>query len=101
MAELITNPKVQIVTVCDPNKRSTDYIDWSAEGIRNGIRKALGDTTWGEGFNGIPGGRDVGQDFVDKYLFKGQRPQNLKDVHPISTSASCWKRKKILMPVRS
>ena len=70
MAELITNPKVQIVTVCDPNKRSTDYIDWSAEGIRNGIRKALGDTTWGEGFNGIPGGRDVAQDFVDKFYSK-------------------------------
>jgi hypothetical protein len=70
MAELITNPKVQIVTVCDPNKSSTDYIDWSSEGIRNSIRKVLGDDTWGKGFDGIPGGRDVGQDFVDKYYSK-------------------------------
>jgi hypothetical protein len=70
MAELITNPKIQIVTVCDPNKRSTDYIDWSADGIRNGIRKALGDSTWGEGLDGIPGGRDVGQEFVEKYYAK-------------------------------
>ncbi|HMG90967.1 MAG TPA: Gfo/Idh/MocA family oxidoreductase [Chryseolinea sp.] len=70
MAELITNPKVQIVTVCDPNKSSTDYIDWSAEGIRNSIRKTLGDDTWGKGFDGIPGGRDVAQDFVDKYYSK-------------------------------
>ena len=43
MTQLITNPKVQIVAVCDPNKLSEDYIDWSANGIRDGIRKALGD----------------------------------------------------------
>jgi len=70
MAELITNPKVQIVAVCDPNKKSTDYIDWSADGIRNGIRKALGDSSWGEGLDGIPGGRDIGQEFVEKYYSK-------------------------------
>ena len=70
MVELITNPKVQIVTVCDPNKLSTDYIDWSADGIRNGIRKALGDSSWGQGYNGIPGGRDIGQEFVNKYYSK-------------------------------
>ncbi len=67
MCELITNPKVRIVAVCDPNKRSTDYIDWSADGIRNGIRKTLGDPSWGEGLQGIPGGRDVGQELVDRY----------------------------------
>lgn len=70
MVELIANPKVQIVTVCDPNKLSTDYIDWSAEGIKNGIRKALGDESWGKGYDGIPGGRDIGQEFVDKYYSK-------------------------------
>ena len=42
MTGLITNPKIQIVAVCDPNKLSEDYIDWSATGIRDGIRKALG-----------------------------------------------------------
>ena len=70
MTELIANPKIQIVAVCDPNKRSTDYIDWSQDGIRNGIRKALGDSSWGEGLDGIPGGRDVGQEFVEKYYAK-------------------------------
>ncbi len=70
MATLITNPKVQIVAVCDPNKFSTDYIDWSPHGIRNSIRKTLDDATWGEGIVGIPGGRDIGQEFVEKYYAK-------------------------------
>ena len=73
MTQLITNPKVQIVAVCDPNKLSEDYIDWSANGIRDGIRKTLGDATWGEKFKGIPGGRDIGQEFVEKYYAKNKR----------------------------
>jgi len=42
MTGLIANPAVQIVAVADPNKFTTDYVDWSANGIRDGIRKALG-----------------------------------------------------------
>ncbi len=72
MTGLISNPKVQIVSVCDPNKMSTDYIDWSANGIRNSIREALGDEQWGEGLKGIPGGRDVGQEFIEKYYAKNK-----------------------------
>lgn len=70
MCELITNPELQIVAVCDPNKMTTNYIDWSSNGIRNGIRKVLGDSTWGEKFDGIPGGRDIGKELVDKYYSK-------------------------------
>ncbi|MEX2230997.1 MAG: Gfo/Idh/MocA family oxidoreductase [Cyclobacteriaceae bacterium] len=78
MAGLLTNPKIQIVSVCDPNKSSTDYIDWSKDGIRNGIRKTLGDPSWGSNFNGIPGGRDVGQDFVQKYYAKNNGVEKYK-----------------------
>ena len=67
MTSLIANPALQIVAVCDPNKFTTDYVDWSLNGIRNNIRTALGDTSWGANLNGIPGGRDVGQEFVQKY----------------------------------
>tara|TARA_R110002012_G_scaffold32899_2_gene96652 strand:- start:854 stop:2368 length:1515 start_codon:yes stop_codon:yes gene_type:complete len=70
MVGLIANPKLQITSVCDPNKLSTNYIDWSPYGIRNSIRKALGDDSWGANFNGIMGGRDVGHDFVTKYYAK-------------------------------
>lgn len=70
MCPLIENPEIQIVSVCDPNKLSTDYIDWSTNGIRNGIRKVLADPTWGEQYKGIPGGRDIGQELVNKYYGK-------------------------------
>src|SRR6266850_2618697 len=41
MTELIPNPLLQIVSVCDPNKKSTNYSDWSINGIRNGFRELL------------------------------------------------------------
>lgn len=72
MTSLITNPKIQIISVCDPNKRTTNYIDWSPHGIRNTIRKVLGDDTWDEGVEGISGGRDVGQAFVEQYYAKNK-----------------------------
>jgi hypothetical protein len=71
MCGQITNPLMHITSVCDPNKNSTDYVDWSLHGIRNGIRGLLKDPAWGEGITGIPGGRDVGQEVVEKY-YAGQ-----------------------------
>src|SRR4030042_423252 len=67
MASLIENPALQIVAVCDPNKVTTDYVDWSANEIRSLVRRATGENTWGENLTGIPGGRDVGQELVQKY----------------------------------
>jgi len=72
MTGLISNPALQIVAVCDPNKFSTNYIDWSLNDVRNGIRRALGDNSWGESITGIPGGRDIGQEFVQKYYGKSK-----------------------------
>jgi hypothetical protein len=72
MTGLIANPALQIVAVCDPNKFTTDYVDWSLNGVRDNIREALGDNTWGKGFKGIPGGRDIGQEFVQKYYGKSK-----------------------------
>lgn len=70
MTSLIANPLIRIVAVCDPNKFSTNYVDWSPNDVRNLVRKALGDNSWGENISGIPGGRDLGQEFVSKYYGK-------------------------------
>lgn len=70
MCELITNPELQITSVCDPNKLTTNYVDWSPNGIRNSIRSVLGDPDWGASFDGIPGGRDIGKELVDRYYAK-------------------------------
>jgi len=67
MVSLITQPDVQITSVCDPNKYSTNYVDWSLNGIRNSVRKVLEEPTWGDGVKGIAGGRDVGRELVEKY----------------------------------
>ncbi len=72
MTSLITNPALQIVAVCDPNKFTTDYVDWSPNEIRYLIRKTIGDNSWGEKLTGIPGGRDVGQELVQKYYGKSK-----------------------------
>jgi predicted dehydrogenase len=70
MPGMLENRDVQIVAVCDPNKFTTNYIDWSLNGIVNGIRRTLGDPTWGAGIVGIPGGRDIGREYVEKYYAK-------------------------------
>jgi hypothetical protein len=72
MAILVKNPALQIVAVCDPNKYSTNYVDWSPYDIRNTMRSTLGDSKWGEAITGIPGGRDLGQELVQKYYGKSK-----------------------------
>ncbi len=72
MAALIKNPALQIVAVCDPNKFSTNYVDWSLNDVRDTIREVLGDPSWGKGIDGIPGGRDIGQELVQKYYGKSK-----------------------------
>ena len=78
MCPLLQNPEVYIKTVCDPNKLTTDYVDWSKNGIRNQVQKTLGDANWGSGFNGIPGGRDIGQQLVEQYYGNQKEISNYK-----------------------
>jgi hypothetical protein len=70
MPGMLNNPDVQVTAVCDANKLTTDYVDWSKNGIRNGIRRTLDEPRWGSHFDGIPGGRDIGKDYVKRYYAK-------------------------------
>ena len=81
MAQLLANPALQIVAVCDPNKLTTNYVDWSLNDIQNTIQTALQDKTWGEKLKGIPGGRDIGQEFVNKYYAKSKDSGQLQGMH--------------------
>ena len=72
MPGLLQNPDIQVVAVCDVNRFTTDYLDWSAVGIRNSIRNTLEDPDWGSNYKGIPGGRDIGKEYVEKYYGKNQ-----------------------------
>lgn len=73
MRYLLEDDRLRVVAVCDPNKLSSNYLDWSANEIRDRIREDTGDTGFWEGKPGIPGGREIGKMYVDKYYAKNVR----------------------------
>ncbi|MFC1498559.1 Gfo/Idh/MocA family protein [Verrucomicrobiota bacterium] len=66
-------PELQIVSVCDPNKSSTDYLEWIEYGLRKTIREFLGDPSWGEGDNGCRAGREQALQIVNRYYAKTRK----------------------------
>ena len=72
LGDMLQHPEIQVVAVCDANKYTTNYLDWSANGLRDDIRKVLGDPAWGANVKGIAGGRDVGKEYVEKYYGKNK-----------------------------
>ena len=77
MAGLLSTPEVQIVAVCDPNKDSDDYVDWSRDGLRKGIAKTIGKPDW-RSSQAIPGGRDVGAEMTDLYYANKRAADSFK-----------------------
>lgn len=67
MPNLLEDERIQVVAVCDVNKYTTDYKDWSNLRVKRTIRNCTGDQTWGQFIKGIPAGRDIGQNFVETY----------------------------------
>lgn len=78
MPGMLENEDIQVVAVADPNKFTTNYLDWSANGIRNSIRKTLDEPDWGSNYQGIPGGRDIGKEYVETYYGKNTASGNYK-----------------------
>ncbi len=78
LGALLDDPRIQIVAVCDPNEDSNDYIEWGKNGIRNLIRRYLGDPHWREGVEGCPGGREVGRLVVETYYTKTRQVADYK-----------------------
>ncbi|HEY2727636.1 MAG TPA: gfo/Idh/MocA family oxidoreductase, partial [Parafilimonas sp.] len=78
MLPMLTVPEIQIVAVCDPNKEARGYRDWGIDYLKSEIRKTLNDPSWQPGGdNIIPGGRDNGQQIVEKY-YSNQKDTNYK-----------------------
>ena len=69
----MTVPEIQITAVCDPVKDGTNYVDWSAHGIRDSIRKAIENPTWGDGVSGIRGGRDMAKEILEHLYYAKKR----------------------------
>jgi predicted dehydrogenase len=64
---LLEDPRIQIISVCDPNTDSNDYVEWGKNNMRNLIRRYLDDPSWHQNVPGCPGGREVGRKVVDTY----------------------------------
>src|SRR5437764_11058178 len=56
---ILASPDVQIVAVCDVEKDGINYLEWSKNDIRDGIRRLIENPTWREGSDHVPGGREV------------------------------------------
>src|SRR4051812_36223947 len=67
LLDLLAIPEVQVVAVCDPNKESEDYVEWSKGSVRKTIATGLGKPDWRAGAKGVPGGRVVGREMIDLY----------------------------------
>jgi predicted dehydrogenase len=78
LGNLLADPEIQIVAICDPNTDSSDYIEWGKGSIRNRIRKYLGNPTWRENDNGCPGGREIGREVVDTYYANQRGAEKFK-----------------------
>lgn len=71
---LVRRPDLQFVAVVDPNRDSSNYVDWNSWGNRNQIRRFLEDPEWGANDKGIRAGRDVAKQIMETYYRKQDRP---------------------------
>jgi hypothetical protein len=70
MPALLRVPEVQVVAVCDPNRESTDYVEWGKDSVRTELATALSIPGWRRDRGGVPGGRDVGKELAELFYAK-------------------------------
>ncbi len=77
MGDWLPREDLHVACVCDPNRDSDDYRDWSPHGLRNRVRQFLGNDSWGSA-EGIRGGREACREIVEGYYanVRGQTDYN-------------------------
>ena len=99
LPDIIQLPEVQLIAVCDPQRKAINYYDWSPTGLRNELRELIGNPDWNTGGNNtIPDDLDNGKEIIEAYYTK-QTGKNTNARH-IPISGSNLKKRKILMPFR-
>jgi predicted dehydrogenase len=66
MTNFLKQPDVQIISVCDVNKESSDYVEWGEHELRDRVRKLLESSSWGEDFKGPTAGREPSRRIVER-----------------------------------
>ncbi len=83
LIDALPKPELRIVSVCDPNRDSNDYVAWSKNELRDKIRAFLKKPEWGQGQEGCRCGREVGREMVDGYyaMNAGSQPAGTCSVY--------------------
>ena len=69
----LQKPQIQVVAVCDPNRKSDDYPEWGRHELNDKVKKFLDDPNWAKDARGGLCGREVGQHVVQQYYAKAKR----------------------------
>ena len=69
MGDWLPREDLHLACVCDPNRDSDDYRDWSPHGVRQRVRTFIGNSNWGSE-TGIRAGREAGREVVEAYYAK-------------------------------
>jgi hypothetical protein len=75
---LLGQPDLQFVAACDPVKDSQNYVDWSPDGLRASLANAMGQPDWRRNQPGIPGGRDVAKEVIERVYAKQRDARQFK-----------------------
>jgi predicted dehydrogenase len=69
LMDLLAHPDVKVVAVCDVNQESADYVEWSANELRDKQRALLGGRypDWGGDGKGPTAGREPARRLVEAY----------------------------------
>ena len=66
MSNWLPREDLHLACVCDPNKDSDDYRDWSPHGLRDRVREFIKNPRWGSD-KGIRAGREAGKEMIEAY----------------------------------
>ena len=72
MMDFLKQPDVQVTSVCDVNRESSDYSEWGKNELRDKVRALLGDPSWGSQLTGPTAGRDPARQIIEAYYGKNQ-----------------------------
>jgi predicted dehydrogenase len=67
LLQALQREDLRVSAVCDPNRRSEDYVEWFRHELRDKVRAFLSDPGWAAGARACPCGRDVGREIVDRH----------------------------------
>lgn len=74
LMDALKRPELRIAAVCDPNRRSDDYVEWYKDELRDKIRAFLGDPSWADDAAGCRCGREIGRELVERhYARQGEK----------------------------